>query len=78
MDFRGDLQEDDKEQRSPKEVQRLENLVRDLGSNRQRVCITWLIFKPENTSGANYVFIVGSSVVEAIATLCRYESNDRT
>jgi hypothetical protein len=39
--------------------------------------MTWLIFELENTSGANYVFILGrSSVVEAMATICRYGSND--
>jgi hypothetical protein len=30
------------------------------------VCVTWSIFELENTSGANYVFILGrGSVVEA-------------
>ena len=27
----------------------------------ERVCVTWLIFELENTSGANYVFILGRS-----------------
>jgi hypothetical protein len=40
--------------------------------------MTWSIFKLENTSGANYVFILGrSSAVGAVATICRYGSNNR-
>jgi hypothetical protein len=42
------------------------------------VCVTWSIFELENTSGANYVFILGRSfVAEAVATLHGYGSNDR-
>jgi hypothetical protein len=42
------------------------------------VCVTWLIFELENTSGATYVFILGrSSMVEAAVTICGYGSNDR-
>jgi hypothetical protein len=40
--------------------------------------VTWLIFKLENTSGANYIFILGrSSTAGAAATICGYGSNDR-
>jgi hypothetical protein len=52
--------------------------VEDLGGQAERVCVTWSIFELENTSGANYVFILGrSSTVEAAVTICGYESNDR-
>jgi hypothetical protein len=41
------------------------------------VCVTWSIFKLKNTSGANYIFILGrGSMVEAMATICGYWSND--
>jgi hypothetical protein len=39
--------------------------------------VTWLIFELKNTSGVNYVFILGrSSAAEAAVTICRYGSND--
>jgi hypothetical protein len=39
--------------------------------------VTWLIFELKNTSGVNYVFILGrSSAVGAVATIRRYGSND--
>jgi hypothetical protein len=39
--------------------------------------VTWSIFELKNTSGVNYIFILGrSSAVEAAATLCGYGSND--
>jgi hypothetical protein len=39
--------------------------------------VTWSIFKLKNTSGVNYVFILGrSSAAEAAVTICRYGSND--
>jgi hypothetical protein len=42
------------------------------------VCVTWSIFELQNTSGANYIFILGrSSVAEAVVTIHRYGSNDR-
>jgi hypothetical protein len=42
-----------------------------------RECVTWSIFELENTSGANYIFILGrSSTVEAAATIHGYGSND--
>jgi hypothetical protein len=51
--------------------------VGNLGRQAERVCVTWLIFELENTSGANYVFILGrSSVAEAVVTICGYGSND--
>jgi hypothetical protein len=41
------------------------------------VCVTWSIFKLENTSGANYIFILGrSSAGEATVTVRGYGSND--
>jgi hypothetical protein len=41
------------------------------------VCVTWLIFELKNTSGVNYVFILGrSSVASAAVTIRRYGSND--
>jgi hypothetical protein len=41
------------------------------------VCVTWSIFELKNTSGVNYVFILGrSSAAEAVVTICRYGSND--
>jgi hypothetical protein len=41
------------------------------------VCVTWSIFKLKNTSGVNYVFILGrSSVAGAAVTLRRYGSNN--
>jgi hypothetical protein len=39
--------------------------------------VTWLIFELKNTSGANYIFILRSSVAGAMATICRCGSNDR-
>jgi hypothetical protein len=42
------------------------------------MCVTWLIFELNYTSGVNYVFILGrSSAAEAMATLHGYGSNDR-
>jgi hypothetical protein len=42
------------------------------------VCVTWSIFELENTSGANYVFILERSfAAEAVATIHRYGNNDR-
>jgi hypothetical protein len=39
--------------------------------------MTWLIFELENTSGANYIFILGrGSVAEAMVTIHGYGSND--
>jgi hypothetical protein len=39
--------------------------------------VTWLIFELKNTSGVNYVFILGrSSTVGAVVTLHGYESNN--
>jgi hypothetical protein len=41
------------------------------------VCVTWSIFELKNTSGVNYVFILGrSSAAEAAVTIHRYGSND--
>jgi hypothetical protein len=41
------------------------------------VCVTWLIFELKNTSGVNYIFILGrSSVVGATVTLRGYGSNN--
>jgi hypothetical protein len=41
------------------------------------VCVTWSIFELKNTSGVNYVFILGrSSAAEAAVTIRRYGSND--
>jgi hypothetical protein len=41
------------------------------------VCVTWLIFELQNTSGVNYVFILGrSSMVGAAVTLRGYGSNN--
>jgi hypothetical protein len=41
------------------------------------VCVTWSIFELKNTSGVNYVFILGrSSVVEAAVTIHGYGRND--
>jgi hypothetical protein len=37
------------------------------------VCVTWLIFELENTSGANYIFILGRS---SAATIHGYGSNN--
>jgi hypothetical protein len=40
--------------------------------------MTWSIFELENTSGANYVFILErGSMAEAAVTVCGYGSNDR-
>jgi hypothetical protein len=51
--------------------------VENLGRQAERVCVTWSIFELKNTSGVNYVFILGrSSAAGAAATLCRYGSND--
>ena len=64
----GNPWEDDKEQRGSKEVRRLRNLVNNLEMADERVCVTWLIFKLRNTSGDNYIFILGrSSTVEVMA-----------
>jgi hypothetical protein len=77
MDSRGNPREDNKEQRSSKKVQRLRNLAENLGRQAERECVTWSIFELKNTSGVNYVFILGrSSVVEAAVTICGYGSND--
>jgi hypothetical protein len=39
--------------------------------------VTWSIFELKNTSGVNYVFILGRSFTAgAAATLCGYGSND--
>jgi hypothetical protein len=47
-------------------------------TGRESVCVTWSIFKLKNTSGVNYIFILGrSSAVGAAAILRRYGSNDR-
>jgi hypothetical protein len=35
--------------------------VENLGRQAERVCVTWSIFKLKNTSGINYVFILGRS-----------------
>jgi hypothetical protein len=52
--------------------------VGDLGRQAERVCVTWSIFELKNTSGVNYVFILGrSSAVGAVVTLCGYGSNNR-
>jgi hypothetical protein len=70
--------EDDKEQRSSEEVRRLRNLVENLERQAEGVCVTWSIFELKNTSGVNYLFILGrSSVAEAAVTIRRYGSNDR-
>jgi hypothetical protein len=51
--------------------------VENLDGQAERVCVTWSIFKLENTSGANYIFILGrSSVAEATVTIRGYGSND--
>jgi hypothetical protein len=77
MDSRGNPREDDKEQRSSEEVQRLRNLAENLGRQTESVCVTWLIFKLKNTSGVNYVFILGrSSMAGATVTLRGYGSNN--
>jgi hypothetical protein len=77
MDSLGNPREDDKEQRSSEEVRRLRNLAENLGRQAERVCVTWSIFELKNTSGVNYVFILGrSSMVEAAVTIRRYGSND--
>jgi hypothetical protein len=40
--------------------------------------MTWSIFELKNTSGANYIFILGrGSMVEAAVTIHRYGSNNR-
>jgi hypothetical protein len=42
------------------------------------MCVTWLIFKLENTSGANYIFMLRRGfMAEATATIHEYGSNDR-
>jgi hypothetical protein len=62
----------------PKEVQRLRNLAENLGRWAERVCVTWSIFELKNTSGVNYVFILGrSSAAGAAVTIRGYGSNDR-
>jgi hypothetical protein len=46
-------------------------------TGRESVCVTWLIFELKNTSGANYIFILGrSSMAEAMVTIRGYGSND--
>jgi hypothetical protein len=51
--------------------------VENLDGQAERVCVTWSIFKLENTRGANYIFILGrSSVVETAVTIHGYGSND--
>jgi hypothetical protein len=41
------------------------------------MCVTWSIFELENTSGANYIFILGrSSAASTMVTIRRYGSND--
>jgi hypothetical protein len=61
----------------PEEVRRLRNLAENLGRRQERVCVTWLIFELKNTSGVNYVFILGrSSAAEAVVTIRGYGSND--
>jgi hypothetical protein len=78
MDSQGNLREDDKEQRSSEEVRRLRNLVENLRRQAERECVTRSIFELKNTSGVNYVFILGrSSAASAAVTICRYGSNDR-
>jgi hypothetical protein len=37
--------------------------VGNLGRQAERVCVTWSIFKLKNTSGVNYIFILGRSSV---------------
>jgi hypothetical protein len=52
--------------------------VEDLGRQVERECVTWLIFELKNTSGVNYIFILGrGSMAGAAATLRRYGSNNR-
>jgi hypothetical protein len=61
----------------PKEVRRLRNLAENLGRRAERECVTWSIFELKNTSGVNYVFILGrSSVAEVAVTIRGYGSND--
>jgi hypothetical protein len=48
--------------------------VENLGWQAESVCVTWSIFKLENASRANYVFILGRS---STATIHGYGSNDR-
>jgi hypothetical protein len=60
-----------------KEVQRLRNLAENLGRWAERVCVTWSIFELKNTSGVNYIFILGrSSAAEAAVIIRGYGSND--
>jgi hypothetical protein len=41
------------------------------------VCVTWSIFKLENTSGDNYIFILErNSMPEAVVTMHGYGGND--
>jgi hypothetical protein len=52
--------------------------VENLEWRTERVCVTWSIFKLKNTSGVNYIFILGTgSVVEATATIHGYGSNNK-
>jgi hypothetical protein len=52
--------------------------VGNLGRQAERVCVTWLIFELKNTSGVNYVCILGrSSMAGAAVTLRGYGSNNR-
>jgi hypothetical protein len=52
--------------------------VRNLGQWIESVCVTWSIFELQNTSGVNYIFILGrSSMAGAVATLRGYGSNSR-
>jgi hypothetical protein len=51
--------------------------VENLGRQAESVCVTWSIFELKNTSGVNYVFILGrSSAAGAAVTLHRYGSNN--
>jgi hypothetical protein len=51
--------------------------VENLGRQAERVCVTWSIFELKNTSGVNYIFILGRSSTEGAAvTLRGYESNN--
>jgi hypothetical protein len=51
--------------------------VGNLGRQAESVCVTWSIFELKNTSGVNYIFILGrSSVAGAAATLRGYRSNN--
>jgi hypothetical protein len=61
----------------PRKSEDLGTLAENLGRQAERVCVTWLIFELKNTSGVNYVFILGrSSAASAAVTICGYGSND--